>query len=76
MKGGKLELLESSNAAAGEVVLGTGKWRFTIPSPQGAPIEVMGRYTDVKAKRGGKWVFILDHASAPLPAPQGEPDGK
>jgi ketosteroid isomerase-like protein len=71
-----LELLESSNAAAGEVVLGTGKWRFTIPSPQGAPIEVMGRYTDVKAKRGGKWVFILDHASAPLPAPPGEPDRK
>jgi ketosteroid isomerase-like protein len=69
MKDGKLELMETSNNAAGDVVLGSGKWRFTMTSPLGAPIEVLGRYMDAKAKRDGKWVYIMDHASAPLPPP-------
>jgi len=35
-----------------------------------------GRYTDVKAKRDGRWVYLLDHASAPIPPPAESPDGK
>jgi ketosteroid isomerase-like protein len=63
---GKLELIESKNTVAGDVVIGWGKWRYTVP---GTPVEITGRYTDVKAKKDGKWVYIHDHASVPIPPP-------
>jgi ketosteroid isomerase-like protein len=63
---GKLELMESSNTVAGDVVIGMGKWRYSIPDP---PMEIIGRYTDVKAKKDGKWVYTHDHASMPMPPP-------
>jgi len=68
-KGGTLELFESNNKPAGDVVIGWGKWRWTMPMEQGPPMELTGRYTDVKAKRDGKWVYLIDHASAPMPPP-------
>jgi len=67
---GTLEFMEPNYRVAGDVVMGWGKWRFTMSDP---PMEMMGRYTDVKAKRDGRWVYILDHASAPLPPASGTP---
>ena len=69
-----LELTESNNVAVGDAVIGYGKWRYTITIPESEPMIVEGRYSDVKAKRDGKWVYILDHASAPLPPPPGKID--
>lgn len=34
-------------------------------------MEMRARYSDVKAKRDDKWVYIFDHASVPLPPPSG-----
>lgn len=65
--GAKLELLETNYKVAGNVVFGWGKWRLTIPAGGDKPMEMLGRYSDVKAKRDGKWVYIFDHASVPLP---------
>ncbi len=65
----KLELLESNYQAVGDVVLGWGTWRITIPTGADQPLVLNGRYSDVHAKRNGKWVYILDHASVPLPPP-------
>jgi len=28
-----------------------------------------GRFSDVKAVRDGKWVYVMDHASIPVPPP-------
>ena len=67
-----LELTESNNVVVGDAVLGYGKWRFTISIPDADPMILEGRYSDVKAKRDGKWVYILDHASAPMPPPPEE----
>ncbi len=64
----KAELLESNYKVAGDVVLGWGKWRMTIPTG-GEPVVLTGRYSDVKAERDGKWVYVFDHASVPLPPP-------
>ncbi|MBX2990709.1 MAG: nuclear transport factor 2 family protein [Bacteroidetes bacterium] len=69
---GKLEFVETSNRAMGTVVIGSGKWRFTMPSAQ---VDVTGRYTDVKAKKEGKWVYLMDHASVPMPPPPDQPSG-
>lgn len=69
MAGGKLELLETSYKAFGDVVISWGTWRYSMSEP---PMEVVGRYSDVKGKKDGKWVYIMDHASAPMPPPTAE----
>lgn len=43
-----LELTESNNKAFGDVVVGYGKWRFTISIPDAEPMIIEGRYSDVK----------------------------
>jgi ketosteroid isomerase-like protein len=71
MPGAKLEFLAMHNDVRGEVVLGWGTWKMTMTTPQG-PQVLEGRYTDVKALRDGKWVYLMDHASVPLPPPPGK----
>ncbi len=68
MKGARLELTNSKNRVEGNVVLGSGNWTLTLPDSAGTKIN--GRYSDVKAKKDGKWVYIQDHASVPLVVPQ------
>jgi ketosteroid isomerase-like protein len=67
LKGAKLELTESHDRVEGSVVLGWGKWTLTLPDESGT--KMMGRYSDVKANKDGKWVYIMDHGSVPLPPP-------
>ena len=69
MKGASLEILDPNYKPVSDMVMSWGTWRLTIPSKEGAPVEVVGRYSDVKTQRGGKWVYIFDHASMPLSAP-------
>ena len=76
MPGVTLEIIESNYKAVGDVVIGWGKWRVSVPSPEGSPMEILGRYTVVKAERDGKWVYIMDHASVPLPTPPDHPAGQ
>jgi len=45
-----------------------------MTGPEGKPFEMTGRYTDVKALRDGKWVYITDHASVPAVAPEEDDD--
>ena len=70
--GAKLEFLSHNNRVEGNVVLGWGTWRMTIPA-QPKPQVMEGRFTDVKAMKDGKMVYLMDHASVPLPPP---PDAK
>lgn len=69
MKRAKLELTETHQRPSGDVVVGWGKWRVTVPGPDGKATEMIGRYTDIKIQRDGRWVYLLDHASVPLPPP-------
>ena len=68
MPGAKLETVSGHNDVHGDLVLGWGTWKLTMPTPAG-PQVVEGRYSDVKAMRDGKLVFIMDHASMPPPPP-------
>jgi len=67
-EGSTFEISEHRNTPAGDVVLGSGLFRYTVPMPDG-PMVIEGRYTDVKAERDGKWVYLMDHASAPMAPP-------
>lgn len=71
MPGVKLEIVSHHNEAHGDVVLGWGTWKMTMPTP-GGPQLVEGRYTDAKMMHDGKWVYVMDHASVPVP-PAPEP---
>lgn len=69
MPGAHFKLAEVHQMVAGDLVIGWGLWRVTMPTPEGGSTTMEGRYTDVKTRRDGKWVYILDHASAPLAPP-------
>lgn len=71
MPGAKLELTETHQRIAGDDVISWGLWRLTVPVADGGSKTMEGRYTDVKAKRNGQWVYIIGHASTPLPPPSG-----
>jgi ketosteroid isomerase-like protein len=46
---------------------------FTImaePAEGGDAVEMKGRYMDVARNMDGTWLYVADHASMPLPAPQ------
>ena len=63
--GAKLEFLEVHYVPVGDIVMGWGLYRLTIPGPNGKNVESLGRFSDVKAERDGKWVFLMDHGSVP-----------
>ena len=67
--GAQIELTEHNQIPGGDLVIGWGTFKVTIPGPDGKTTEYLGRFTDVKAERGGKWVYLIDHASFPLPPP-------
>jgi ketosteroid isomerase-like protein len=69
MKGVKLTFIDSHYEVAGNSVITWGLWRMTMPLPDGATMDLAGRYTDVKKEVNGKWVFTMDHASVPLAPP-------
>jgi ketosteroid isomerase-like protein len=69
MKGAKVELTEIHQMPAGDVVIGWGLFRMSMPAPDGTTVEIEGRFTDVKALRNGRWVYLVDHASVPMPPP-------
>lgn len=69
MKGTKLELYDAHHHPVGDSVVTWGRFKLTIAVPEGAPMEILGRYSDLKAERNGKWIYVMDHASMPLPPP-------
>jgi len=67
LPGAQLAFDDPRNIPMGEVVLGWGRWTMTVPTGDGTAMVLQGRYSDVKAMRDGKWVYVLDHASVPMP---------
>jgi ketosteroid isomerase-like protein len=50
------------------VSAGWGRFTLTLaPKSGGAPVTMKGRFTDVAERRGGRWVYLADHASAEPP---------
>jgi len=62
----KLEITEAHHLVVGDAVASWGMWKMTMTGPDGAPMEITGRFSDLKAERDGKWVYLMDHASVPM----------
>ena len=65
-------LSETGYRTMGKVSVGWGRFSLTLaPKSGGSPVVMTGRYTDIAEQRGGRWVYIVDHASAEPPATEG-----
>ncbi len=54
----------------GDIGLARGRFALTVvPKAGGDPVQMEGRFSSVAKKIGGKWLYVVDHASAPLPSP-------
>ena len=53
----------------GNTSVAWGRFSLTLaPKAGGDPVAMTGRFTEAAERRGGRWVYIVDHASAE-PAP-------
>ena len=58
-------LLDTKYKTTGTMSVGWGKYSITlVPKAGGNPVVMTGRYSEVAERRGGQWVYIVDHASA------------
>ena len=54
---------------SGDVGAAWGRFTLTLsPKAGGADVVMHGRFTEVVEKRGGKWLYVADHASEDPPA--------
>ncbi len=65
-------LSETGYRTIGKVSAGWGRFSLTLaPKSGGSPVVMTGRYTDIAERRGGRWVYVVDHASAEPAATEG-----
>lgn len=63
-------LYETGYRTSGDTSIGWGRFSMTMqPKAGGSPLTLEGRFSDVAVKKDGKWLYVVDHASAPLPPP-------
>ena len=62
---------ETHYTTVGERSVGWGRITLTlVPKGSDKPVILLGRFTEVAERRDGRWVYVLDHASAePAPKP-------
>lgn len=54
----------------GDVSVGWGRFVLTLaPKAGGDPVVLAGQFTEVAQRIGGRWVYIVDHASTVPPPP-------
>lgn len=63
----RLEINEVTHVRSGDCVLAVGTATYQMEPRDGPPQQFTERWTDVRRKIGGRWVYVLDHAHA-LPA--------
>lgn len=66
----EVAVLETGYKTSANFATGWGRFSMTFqPKAGGAPVTMEGRFTEVMVKKNGKWLYAVDHASAPLPPP-------
>jgi hypothetical protein len=63
-------LSDTSSRKLGKSQVGWGRFKMTpAPKAGGEPLVMTGRFTALAEQRNGKWVYVVDHASADPPPP-------
>jgi ketosteroid isomerase-like protein len=64
----KAQLSETHLEVHGDTAIAWGLFMIVaIPREGGEAVEFLGRYMDVARNIGGRWLYVADHASMPLP---------
>jgi uncharacterized protein (TIGR02246 family) len=69
-------LMNTHYQMCGDLSIGWGEFTLSLSPKSGAnPTILSGRFTAIAKKEGGKWVYLVDHASAnpavsPSPSPR------
>jgi uncharacterized protein (TIGR02246 family) len=65
-----VELTDTHRETSGDLSVAWGQFTITAtPVAGGEPVIMAGRYTDAARNIDGKWLYVVDHASMPLPPP-------
>ena len=60
----KLTVNESFDVAAGDGIITVGTATYDLqPAGDGEPIQLVERWSDLKQKIDGRWVYVLDHVT-------------
>lgn len=60
--------------SSGNLAAHSGHFSMTIePKAGGAAQTMEGRFSSVAIRKGGKWMYLIDHASVPMPPPEAAP---
>jgi uncharacterized protein (TIGR02246 family) len=63
-------ILETHGKTAGDFSSSWGRGELTLAPKAGGPATAFEvRFTAIAVKRAGKWLYLVDHASAPMPPP-------
>lgn len=55
---------------SGNFAAQSGHFTMTVePKAGGAAQTMEGRFSSVAVRKGGKWMYVMDHASVPMPPP-------
>ena len=55
---------EVRHIPVGDSVFAVGTATYTIQGKDGSVNKLTERWTDVRGKIGGRWIYVLDHAHA------------
>lgn len=70
---GSVQLSDTFHETRESLSFAWGRFSMTLtPKEGGEPLQIEGRFSDVSKKINGKWQYIVDHASVPLPPPPPE----
>lgn len=58
---------QESRPIGDDYILNIGRWENVVPGPDGKPVKVELRTTELLHIDGGKWRYVVDHASIGLP---------
>lgn len=65
-----LKKVSSDARAIGkDYIVNVGMWDDTMAGPGGKPVTMRVRTTEVLHRSGGKWRYLIDHASIGMPPP-------
>ena len=65
----EMTLTQDFETTSGNLAASSGTFSMTVePKGGGAAQTMEGRYSSVAVRKGGKWMYVSDHASMPIPA--------
>jgi ketosteroid isomerase-like protein len=60
----RLEIDEVSHVPVGDGVVAVGTATYSLQTADGSAVRIVERWTDLRRKVDGRWVYVLDHAHA------------